>query len=76
MFQNSDITHIPFKAYKLSLSYRCGPCQVKSYPSQVNMTFFWLKNPASKTKTLKIGSDNGSSMTALRIQVAKHTSRG
>jgi hypothetical protein len=40
------------------------------------VTYFWLKNPKSKTKVLKIGGDNGSTITGLRIQIAKHTSSG
>ena len=79
MFQNAEIDHIQFKAYKLSLSFRCGPCQTKSYNQRglfVERTFFWLKNPASKTKVLKISSENSSTVTGLRIQVAKHTSQG
>jgi len=76
MFQNKDIHHIPFKAYKLGLSFKCGACTTKTYPGRKLVTYFWLKNPTSKTKVLKIGGDNASVLTGLHIQIAKYTSAG
>jgi hypothetical protein len=76
MFNKKSIDHIPFKAYKLNLSFKCGPIATKVYAGRKAVTFFWLKNPKSHTKVLKIGSDNGSTVTGLRIQVSKFTTQG
>ena len=119
MFQNRPITGIEFKAYKLGLSFKCGPCRERHYgphprfhapmtiatspPAQLlprppplllsppppppppptttmtggrTITYFWLKNPASKTKVLKIGSENAAVVTALYAQVRKYTTAG
>eukprot|EP00622_Pseudochattonella_farcimen_P005332 FR740923.1.p1 GENE.FR740923.1~~FR740923.1.p1 ORF type:complete len:288 (+),score=32.39 FR740923.1:111-866(+) len=73
MFQNRPIQDIEFKAYKLGLSFKCGPCREKSYGDKV-ITYFWIKNPASKTKVLKLGSENASIITALHGQVRKYSS--
>ena len=75
MFQNKPITHITFKAYRLSLSFKCGSCQTKSYAARQNVTYFWLKNPSSVTKILKIGSVNSSVVTGLRMQIVKYASQ-
>ena len=65
------------QVYKLNLSFKCGPCGSKHYNSgRSTVTFFWLKNPKSNFKVLKIGSDNGSVVTALRIQITKFASQG
>ena len=73
MFQNRPIQDIEFKAYKLGLSFKCGPCREKSYGDKI-ITYFWIKNPASKTKVLKLGSENASIITALHGQVRKYSS--
>lgn len=31
MFQNKPYQHINLKAYKLGISFKCGPCTTKSY---------------------------------------------
>jgi hypothetical protein len=33
MFQGKSVNHINLKAYKLGLSFKCGPCATKSYGS-------------------------------------------
>lgn len=75
MFQNKPIDAIPFKAYKLNMSFKCGPTTHKPYPGKP-ISFFWLKNPESKTKVLKIGCDNASVLAGLRASVAKYTAQG
>jgi len=77
MFQGKSIAHLSFKAYKLNLSFACGPCATKHYSGGAkSMTYFWLKNPKSYFKVLKIGSDKSAVTTALRIQITKFASQG
>jgi hypothetical protein len=77
MFQGKPVAHLNFKAYKLNLSFKCGPCTAKHYHGGRNsVTFFWLKNPKSNFKVLKIGSESSAVATALRIQITKYASQG
>jgi len=34
MFQNRPIDAGAFKAYKLNMTFKCGPCQTKTYPGR------------------------------------------
>lgn len=36
-----------------------------------SVTFFFMKNPESRTKIMKIGSDNGTVITALHERLLK-----
>lgn len=44
------------KYYVLDSHFRFGPVERKDYENGEVMFFFWLKNPHSLTKVLKIGS--------------------
>jgi len=74
LFQDKTVKDFNFKAYRLDLSFRCGPVQIKEYPGRKSLSWFWIKNPQSKTKVLKVASENSSVITALHNQVAKHVS--
>jgi hypothetical protein len=76
MFQNRPIDGAAFKAYRLNFNFKLGPCQSKLYPGRRNVTYFCLKNPESKTKVLKIGSENASAVAGLRAQIAQYASPG
>jgi len=75
MFQNKGFKGINLKAYKLNLSFRCGPITTKLYAGK-QVSYFWLKNPKSNFKVLKVASENAAIITGLRIQICKHVSQG
>jgi hypothetical protein len=72
MFQNEKPGGIKFKAYSLSKSFKLGPIREKRYRmAGVTIKYFWIKNPRSRTKTMKIAAENASIVQALHSQLRK-----
>ena len=63
-----------FKAYSVSRSFKLGPVREKQYRlAGTTIKYFSLKNPKSRTKTMKIAAQNASVVQALHSQLSKLT---
>ncbi|KAJ1457633.1 hypothetical protein M885DRAFT_615064 [Pelagophyceae sp. CCMP2097] len=75
MFQGETVSGMKYKAYALSPAFKCSSVQSKQYSAQT-VKFFALRNPYSRTKTMKFGSENPSVIHALHSHVTKFSSDG
>merc|ERR1719269_365613 len=59
MFQGQPLTGFKYKAYALTHAFKCSNIQSKQYAGEhTPLKFFCLRNPYSRTKTMKLASDN------------------
>ena len=69
-----SLSRAQFKAYSVSRSFKLGPVREKQYRlAGTTIKYFSLKNPKSRTKTMKIAAQNASVVQALHSQLSKLT---
>mmetsp|Transcript_4715 Transcript_4715/g.6685 ORF Transcript_4715/g.6685 Transcript_4715/m.6685 type:complete len:411 (+) Transcript_4715:100-1332(+) len=79
MFQNHPVAGLKYKAYAISSTFKCSEILSKSYKSaggNITLKYFTLKNPNSKTKTIKIAAENPSVLFALHSHIMRYASKG
>ena len=77
MFQGQPLTGFKYKAYALTPSFKCSNIQTKKYAgTHEPLKFFCLRNPYSRTKTMKLASDNPSVVTALHTHCMRFATKG
>jgi len=77
MFQGQPLTGFKYKAYALTGAFKCSAVQSKQYKGEHSSTkFFCLRNPYSRTKTMKFASENPSAVIALHNHVMRFATKG
>ncbi|KAH8047725.1 hypothetical protein JL721_12139 [Aureococcus anophagefferens] len=77
MFQSQPLTGFKYKAYALTHAFKCSNIQSKQYAGEhTPLKFFCLRNPYSRTKTMKLASDNPSVVTALHTHCMRFATKG
>ena len=77
MFQGQPLTGFKYKAYALTHAFKCSNIQSKQYAGEhTPLKFFCLRNPYSRTKTMKLASDNPSVVTALHTHCMRFATKG
>ena len=77
MFQGQPLTGMKYKAYALSGTFKCSAIQSKVYKGEHQpVKYFALRNPYSRTKTMKFASQNPSIVAALHNHVMRFATKG
>merc|ERR1719409_2378089 len=77
MFQGQPLTGMTYKAYALSGTFKCSAIQSKAYKGEHQpVKYFALRNPYSRTKTMKFASQNPSIVAALHNHVMRFATKG
>ena len=77
MFQGQPLTGMKYKAYALTGTFKCSAIQSKVYKGEHQpVKYFALRNPYSRTKTMKFASQNPSIVAALHNHVMRFATKG
>jgi len=79
MFQNQPVHDIKYKAYALNSSFKLSMISSKNYKvggEYKTVKYFTLRNPHSRTKTLKLAAENPSVLHALHAHIQRFASSG
>ena len=79
MFQNQPVNDIKYKAYALNSSFKLSTMSSKNYKvhgEYKTVKYFTLRNPHSRTKTMKLAAENPSVVHALHSHCLRFASQG
>jgi len=80
MFQGKPIANVTYKAYALTSAFKISGISAKNYKvpggDYKTIKYFTLRNPHSRTKTMKLAAENPSVLHALHSHCLRFCSQG